>query len=939
MEHSEEDRQEEARSPPLNVRQGLGEQAAEEHEEQREGEGAAQEGGVGAAMHSQVNLAEALFPTSDPTYGGSQRMELMAEEAMFQVQVPPHLVPTQGPVDNPPPQLPVDEDEPILPTGRLPEPPEGYDPTKAFEGKGKGKGKKRKKELDVWDAVKKEENRRLTVDVDQENIIPPLIRNDLGAIDIPLAMLLPASDLPPHIPPNDPNGDPVQLSEREPTQEAITNQMNVYNLRGYDPGKGYFLGVNRVFGKRVRRITEEDRNGMDPALRADLEKWEAEILRGAVLKDVKCCWVQRNVLGYYVFLIDGNTRCLGWKLAIRLNTTPFKKVPRVHLKLAEVTLEDCRTLVLLSEEINESETHAQMPTNMLQKLHLLHTKRKMTAKEVAVKVRPSTVKYLKQELNIDARTTKKNEATGHNVLVYCFLEDQMLLKRLCNLANGVDQNGKDLGRNWTKAEKDAVVKHEKSKMQKMLGAAGFNKVDSKGFPYWEDYLRRMNNMKHLTVEFANAEILTVQKELGLSAKGDIEIFEIYLAGEEKLERMALTLKKDTLEPMMVAWKVLLLGAEYAVDWLQEVGWVEAQKEGEKRQPMEFPGWKGSARQKYFKDAIPFWVWVKALLWGDYEHLIERPFVWMFLTTGINIRSRMNEDLKKGKPASCLEGVKKRILLMYFRSVAPDKIEDIRSPTGEEVLTMNQLADIGYKGLYQPFIPYAEKWAGITVDENGEKGLTVEDQEYFLKFETEALFEGERKGKKKWPDKGEDSRDLFGGKPMPLGVACALGVRTDSDFAGSAPRSIPALWKKEINAPAPGSGKLRLVTLSDIAKKLTVGKAGVEVEGESGGEEGEKEGGEKGKEGEGGVKEKEAEPEKEPELEVKTLERGEGKVVFLKFFGKGVEVVPEVEDVTDSIGFLLDLGESVKKFDGEEGGVDAAVFFAKPSLQKVEDRNR
>jgi hypothetical protein len=66
-----------------------------------------------------------------------------------------------------------------------------------------------------------------------------------------------------------------------------------------------------AFGQPVK-ITEEQYAKMDPVDREDIKKWEKEVLEGCESSDPeqkrKSEWLTDNVMGKWIFLVDGNSR-------------------------------------------------------------------------------------------------------------------------------------------------------------------------------------------------------------------------------------------------------------------------------------------------------------------------------------------------------------------------------------------------------------------------------------------------------------------------------------------------------------------------------------------------------------------------------------------------------------------------------------------------------
>jgi hypothetical protein len=80
---------------------------------------------------------------------------------------------------------------------------------------------------------------------------------------------------------------------------------------GFNPRKGTFVAVVDAFGQPVK-ITEEQYEAMDPVDREDIRKWEKEELEGCKSADPdvkrKSEWLRDNVMGKWIFLVDGNSR-------------------------------------------------------------------------------------------------------------------------------------------------------------------------------------------------------------------------------------------------------------------------------------------------------------------------------------------------------------------------------------------------------------------------------------------------------------------------------------------------------------------------------------------------------------------------------------------------------------------------------------------------------
>jgi hypothetical protein len=70
-----------------------------------------------------------------------------------------------------------------------------------------------------------------------------------------------------------------------------------------------------AFGQPVK-ITEAQYAAMDPVDREDIKKWEKEVLEGCELADPdlkrKSEWLRDNVMGKWIFLVDGNSRLVLW---------------------------------------------------------------------------------------------------------------------------------------------------------------------------------------------------------------------------------------------------------------------------------------------------------------------------------------------------------------------------------------------------------------------------------------------------------------------------------------------------------------------------------------------------------------------------------------------------------------------------------------------------
>jgi hypothetical protein len=110
----------------------------------------------------------------------------------------------------------------------------------------------------------------------------------------------------------DASGNPLRIiiTERKTTPRQVTNTYNMYR-EGFNPRKGTFVAVVDAFGQPVK-ITEEQYAKMDPVDREDIKKWEKEVLEGCESLDPeqkrKSEWLRDNVMGNWIFLVDGNSR-------------------------------------------------------------------------------------------------------------------------------------------------------------------------------------------------------------------------------------------------------------------------------------------------------------------------------------------------------------------------------------------------------------------------------------------------------------------------------------------------------------------------------------------------------------------------------------------------------------------------------------------------------
>jgi hypothetical protein len=116
------------------------------------------------------------------------------------------------------------------------------------------------------------------------------------------------------------SGKPLRIiiTERKTTARQVTNTYNMYR-EGFNPRKGTFVAVVDAFGQPVK-ITKEQYEAMDPVDREDIRKWKKEVLEGCKSADPdvkrKLEWLRDNVMGKWIFLVDGNSRLvLGFTLS------------------------------------------------------------------------------------------------------------------------------------------------------------------------------------------------------------------------------------------------------------------------------------------------------------------------------------------------------------------------------------------------------------------------------------------------------------------------------------------------------------------------------------------------------------------------------------------------------------------------------------------------
>ncbi|GAQ77889.1 hypothetical protein KFL_000050260 [Klebsormidium nitens] len=847
------------------------------------------------------------------------------KNAMMSVPMDPSLRPTEPEKSDSDEETEDDEDEKDDPTfGAVPD-AAGLDQVMAkYSGEKKGRKSKGMSAVDVENARAAEKARKVTVKVNKISILPKRFHKhpDVhdGCIEVPLAMCKPASELPVLRPPSEPLAERVRISERVPTKAAIRLQTDVFNNHGYDPNKGYFVGTATAFGDWIKPITDVDREAMCEPLRKDLEEWEALVVkRGVVDNDPFYQWIGAHILYHFLFLADGNTREEGWVAAIEKLVGIIKTVPRPRMVVFEIIEKNCRQIALLSEEINKSELDAKVVTTPLQKLALLHDKNRMETEEVKKWIPASSMALLKEKLNINLLRKKKADACRHNVLVFVFMEQPLLLKKLLDFQFGTDlKTGEDLGRFWTEKEKKTVIEIEQRKMRKQVSAAGFEKRDGVGFNYWEADIRKMVELPELSRDLTNLEILTTLKELNLAAFLDVTVLGHLKLRRADLQKKGLELTKDSLDPFFTSVKALQVAGELAVDWLEEQKLVE--KRPGDRLPGQMGKWKGKTLAGLMANKMPLWDWIKTLIEGDYSSVFEHPFAWMG-QKGLSFKSMLNKEMKDGGKAKCLEGMWRRLLVLYFRSCFPLQLSDL--PTDiEDKSSLKTMAEWGYSGLPRVVKKHAMDWAGLEPAAGAELKWSADKQTYFAEWEIKALFEGERPGKKNWKDK--EVTDGLGNGPLSLQATVVLGVGWENDSGGVLPKCIPA----ERTDPEIEPGFVQFVSLRNLAQR--VGKPGPEVIGE----EKEPAPNESGDEEEE-VEKEEGEEEEAVENEVKELEGGSG-VGFLKFFGpKGVTVVPKVKEILEALGYAKELGEKKEMaFDVEKTGVDMTVFFVRPRSKKV-----
>ena len=133
--------------------------------------------------------------------------------------------------------------------------------------------------------------------------------------DIPMCMLQNGNDaekfgiVHPEV---DDSGRPkkVQITERMTTPAQIKTGERIW-VEGHIKERGDVTAVIRPFGQDVW-ITEEDKAAMSPEDLADLAKFEKGVELMCKSEDAgekaKGEWLKANVVGRWLFLVDGNSR-------------------------------------------------------------------------------------------------------------------------------------------------------------------------------------------------------------------------------------------------------------------------------------------------------------------------------------------------------------------------------------------------------------------------------------------------------------------------------------------------------------------------------------------------------------------------------------------------------------------------------------------------------
>lgn len=172
---------------------------------------------------------------------------------------------------------------------------------------------RKKKEMSAVDkmvARTAEAEDTVTAQINRLNVIPSNVRRALGTdtIKLPLGMFLPGYELGMIYPPGVEGANPIEITERETSAEGILRQKETAITYGIDTSKGYFVGMVKAFGKKLKKMEESDREKLPQKLREQLTNFEMHTTSMAAAGDLVSMWVKEEFLGYLIYLTDGNTR-------------------------------------------------------------------------------------------------------------------------------------------------------------------------------------------------------------------------------------------------------------------------------------------------------------------------------------------------------------------------------------------------------------------------------------------------------------------------------------------------------------------------------------------------------------------------------------------------------------------------------------------------------
>ncbi|GAQ77555.1 hypothetical protein KFL_000010040 [Klebsormidium nitens] len=494
--------------------------------------------------------------------------------------------------------------------------------------------------------------------------------------DIPMCMLQNGNDaekfgvVHPEV---DANGRPkaVRITERMTTPAQVRTGERIW-VEGHIKERGDVTAVIRPFGKDVL-ITEEDKAAMSVEDRADLEKFEKTVGQMCKSEDAgvkaKGEWLKANVVGRWLFLVDGNSRLEGYKRGRAKDKADTGKTTKdifFQTFLVGLTADNMDDVAAMSRQINDNNIEFNSKKTVAQEVYACYQLNDKTEEEM-------------EKIVSGAMLTLYGEHTGKWTKLRAELKEQGVNYPGIVFAVGLKPSLglllMDKSTLSLPAEKVGELGSARSVWAlKRVHCANLSK-EKRGF--WEPIWQRWVMLEQPELVVPDIDVLDVLSMKHLPVSWDaVVVLLCELDGESFKHITGLDRSRSNLKSWVKWMGVLFAVCEAVVTQLMDFGFYEKPKT---RKRGDSPAL--AKDYLHFAGAYDPYEFGKAILWMQTpDGPAGRPFWWAASVSAFSGNI---------KPAA-LASLRDRMTLSYFRTVLPSRTFEV---TPDQLQTLVALQNL------------------------------------------------------------------------------------------------------------------------------------------------------------------------------------------------------------------------------------------------------